>query len=343
MPSLPRMFRYLSFSVFLIVCFFAPHVTHAFEKISSMEVRARLETPRLFSVEERILYDFGQAERHGIFRSIPILQTKNGYFSSLRFAFDGVERDGHSEPHSLQITPRTWTIKVGDPDVLIQGSHTYAIRYHSDRVIRFFPDHDELYWNVTGNEWPVGIWEARFILDLPPGVAGQTTSTCFTGISGSTEQACRTTVTSSTVQIEATRPLQMNEGLTVAISFPKGVFVPPTSQETILMIVQDNWIIGVPFVVLLIMLGLWFRYGREPETPTVVPQYDPPDDLSPGVIDAIFHEEAVSSKGVTATLLDLARREHLHIRFETKDRLIGADKMMFTFLRHASTEPVSTS
>ncbi len=38
--------------------------------------------------------------------------------------------------------------------------------------IRFFEDHDELYWNVTGNEWenPIDLVTAR--IELPDGVTG---------------------------------------------------------------------------------------------------------------------------------------------------------------------------
>jgi uncharacterized membrane protein len=184
----------------------------------------------------------------------------------------------------------------------------------------------------------VAIQEARFFLDVPPELAARTTSTCFTGISGSTEQACRIATASSTIQIVATRPLQMHEGLTVAVSFPKGVFMPPAIRETVLAVIQDNWISSVPVLALIVMFGLWIRYGRDPRVPTVIPEYEPPEQMSPGVMDAVFHNERISSKGVTATLLDLARREHLHIRFDTKDRLIGPDKLLFTFIRHTSDE-----
>ena len=38
---------------------------------------------------------------------------------------------------------------------------------------RFFDDHDELYWNVTGDEWDVPIQSAEAHIELPAGVAGR--------------------------------------------------------------------------------------------------------------------------------------------------------------------------
>ena len=36
-------------------------------------------------------------------------------------------------------------------------TRTVEITYSVKNAIRWFDDHDELYWNVTGNDWPVPI------------------------------------------------------------------------------------------------------------------------------------------------------------------------------------------
>ena len=50
----------------------------------------------------------------------------------------------------------------------------------SDRQIRFFEGHDELYWNVTGNGWDFAILEAVAEVRLP-GEAAAREVTYFTG------------------------------------------------------------------------------------------------------------------------------------------------------------------
>ena len=45
-------------------------------------------------------------------------------------------------------------IYIGDKDrFLSPAEYRYEIRYRTDRQLGFFPDHDELYWNVTGVGW----------------------------------------------------------------------------------------------------------------------------------------------------------------------------------------------
>ena len=51
------------------------------------------------------------------------------------------------------------------------GEHTYELTYTVDREIGFFPDHDELYWNITGNGWIFPIEEASAVVHLPKGIA----------------------------------------------------------------------------------------------------------------------------------------------------------------------------
>src|SRR6185437_1464093 len=57
----------------------------------------------------------------------------------------------------------------------------YAVR----NGVRFFPDHDEFYWNVTGNDWPVPIDHATALVDFPSDAAGSLRAQAFTGVYGS--------------------------------------------------------------------------------------------------------------------------------------------------------------
>jgi len=65
---------------------------------------------------------------------------------------------------------------------------TVVVRYRVLNGLKFFEEHDELYWNVTGDEWEVPIERARAVVRLPAGVAG-IRSYAFTGGYGSQESA----------------------------------------------------------------------------------------------------------------------------------------------------------
>ena len=65
-------------------------------------------------------------------------------------------------------------IYIGNADRIIsRGPHTFRITYNTNRQIRYFDDHDELYWNVTGNGWQFPILRASATVTLPDGVKPQ--------------------------------------------------------------------------------------------------------------------------------------------------------------------------
>ena len=61
-------------------------------------------------------------------------------------------------------------INTGNDNFLpTPGEFTFAIHYRTSRQLGFFPDHDELYWNVTGLGWnfPIDAVQARVTLPSP--------------------------------------------------------------------------------------------------------------------------------------------------------------------------------
>jgi len=49
----------------------------------------------------------------------------------------------------------------------VTGVHSYVISYRVGGALTYFSDHDELYWNVTGNEWDVPINYVNSEITLP--------------------------------------------------------------------------------------------------------------------------------------------------------------------------------
>ena len=87
------------------------------------------------------------------------------------------ERYAHEEEFVERAGDNATRIRIGDGDVFLsRGRHTYTIRYTMTRMGRRFESHDELYWNVTGDEWdvPVGAASARIV--LPAGATAKATS-----------------------------------------------------------------------------------------------------------------------------------------------------------------------
>jgi hypothetical protein len=70
----------------------------------------------------------------------------------------------------------------------VDATRSVRLRYRVANGLRFFEDHDELYWNVTGDAWEVPIESASATVHLPTGGSGLR-ATAFRGEYGSTEQS----------------------------------------------------------------------------------------------------------------------------------------------------------
>ena len=164
----------------------------------------------------------GQQIRRGIFRDFPsTFEDAEGRVHRNSFDLVSVTRDGQKDGSRIERGSRFLRVYVGKEDVLLDpGVYTYRLTYRSDRQIRRFDDHDELYWNVTGTEWAFPILSAQAEVTLPGDATAEGT-TYFTGAYGSRDQHARATTLDGghRVLFETTRPLGPREGLTIAVKF----------------------------------------------------------------------------------------------------------------------------
>lgn len=303
------------------------------EIIHDFTVTATVDSERRYTVTEQITYDFGENERHGIYRDIPITYLRNGVGYDFHPRVVSVYMDGHTEMYEESRESGMLQIKIGDPNETTNGVHQFKITYATDRAINFFPSGSELYWNVTGNQWPVAIERASFMVTLPESAAAtELPMRCYTGPVGSTEEACSFTQKKNTVAFKTTRVLLPEDGFTVVVGIPPGVIRAPTAWEKALMVVQDNGVFALPFIALFIMLAIWWRKGRDPKMSTIIPIYEPPEKMTPAELSAMEYDGGVPRRGTTGTILDLARRGYLHIKSVEEKKLIGK-KIQFTFIK----------
>src|SRR3546814_19253525 len=82
-----------------------------------------------------------------------------------------------------------------------------------------------------------------------------------------------------------TRPLAPGEGMTVALSFPKGVVAEPTPAEKARWLLKDNSAVLIALCGLAVLLVYcflrWRQLGGEPHPGVGVVRYDPPAGYSP--------------------------------------------------------------
>ncbi|WP_430258318.1 DUF2207 domain-containing protein [Neorhizobium sp. IRS_2294] len=255
----------------------------------------------------------GNRIRRGIFRDFPLTMV-DAEGRTVRVGFDivSVTRDGRDEPYRTETIAGGIRIYSGDQDVFLRdGEHTFVLTYKTDRQIRYFADHDELYWNVTGNGWDFRIAQASARVTLPDGGQVQQTA-AFTGPLGSTARNARMQANGDSAVFSTTRPLGPQEGLTIVAGFPKGVVAVPSKDQERSWWLRDHMgtlIAGAGLVIVLAYyFAVWKRVGRDPARGIVVPRWDAPDGLSPALVNYIDNK-GFSGGGWTAfaaSAIDLA-------------------------------------
>ncbi len=227
-------------------------------------------------------------------------------------------------------------IKIGDPNVYFTGKKLYRITYDVSGGLRYFSDHDELYWNITGNNWQVPIQNTRVHITIPTHIPAETIkSVCFTGAQRRDNNNCTISQYKNIISIQSNTYLSAGEGLSVAVSYPKGyvdVLEPkPFTQfedtwygKIIIMVISIAFAIGafIWYVGLPIYIPFkWYSHGRDPRAQEAKAWYDAPKtakgrSLTPAETGGLV-DETVDYKDIFASLINLAQRGYLYIE-ETK-------------------------
>lgn len=337
-----KKFVYFLMPVLFFIIFIP--VVRAEEIINNFEVTLDMQKDGSVNVAERIDYDFGMDRRHGIYREIPYKYKARGGNYKLRISNIKVTDDnGIAQKFSVSSEGDNKKIKIGDAGIFVSGEHTYIIRYKVKRAINYFSNKDELYWNSTGNEWPVKIEQSKTTVILPKIIPDKDlASVCYTGPKGSTQPciSSRYKYTGKNMVegvIFSDDRLQAGSGVTIAVSLPKGIIIKPGLWQNILDIAMDNWIILLPFAVFIFLYFLWRARGRDPEgRGTIVAQFEAPDKLTPLQIGVIIDERA--DKGdISAEIIYLAVKGYIKIHRIAKEGIFKSSDYILEKLKNENS------
>jgi len=273
-------------------------------------------------VTETIEARFSGENWHGLYRSIPVEYTnpQGLNYTLLIDHVSATDSDGRALKWEQSSEGRYTKFKIYVPNA-DDSTHTIVFHYRVLDALRFFEDHDELYWNVTGNDWEVPIQSASAHIALPAGVTGLH-AIAYTGAVNSRAQDAVVEVKDNSVDIHTTRPLSFHEGLTAVVGFDKGFVHPPSGATKFIQFLRSNIPLLIPIIVFFVMFWLWWTRGRGPERQAIAVQYEPPDKLTPGECGTLVDNEA-AMRDITATLVDLAVKGYMTIEQRDESHLLG--------------------
>ncbi len=309
-------------AAFLLV--FVAFASSADERILEFHSDIRILQDGWIEVSETIrVRAEGNRIRRGIYRDFPTeYYDKLGNRYEVDFHPLAVLRNGAREDYHAQKDRNGQRVYFGSSNRFINsGEHTYVFRYKASRMLGFFEQHDELYWNVTGFDWAFPIDKASatisFAFDVP---VSEITHEAYTGPHGASERNYTSGVDGSgRADFRASGPLSAINGLTVVVGWPKGYVEEPTKIDRAGWLIRDNLNLLIALAGLIVLLiyyvPVWLRFGRDPEEGVLVTRYEPPKGFSPAslrFIRQMYYDDEV----MTAAVVNLAVKGYLHVDFD---------------------------
>ncbi len=221
--------RLLRWGVFVSLLFFlaAPAFARSYH-IARFEDSISVQPDGTMLVTERITFVF-EGSFQGVYRTIPIeYPGPHGTNYTLFLDDFSVSDDsGNSLKYESKTQGDFRKLKIYVPGAS-DATKMVRIDYTVKNGIRYFDDHDELYWNVTGNDWGVDIDAAAAIVEFPENAAGSLRAQAFTGVYGSTSHDAGAVVNGRDIRFETVHGLPPRGGMTINVYLPKGVLQQPS-------------------------------------------------------------------------------------------------------------------
>jgi len=266
--------------VVALVLLATPAVAQRSYSIDRFDAVIQVQRDASIQVTETITARF-VGSYNGIYRTIPVTyHTPQGFNWTLGLSLQSA-KDAEGRPLRVESSRERHYIKF---KIWVPGAsdatRTVVLRYRATNGLRFFDDHDELYWNVTGDEWDVGLGAASARIELPSGAAG-VRAIAFNGAYGSTAQEASVETRGTTVSVVMPHALGFHEGLTAVVGWNKGLVREPPAAERAAEVATSNWPLVIPIPVFLLAFFMWRRRGRDPRRRPIAVQYEPPAGMSP--------------------------------------------------------------
>jgi len=317
--------------VVLILCFIAPRVSYAdvddftVTSFTADDTLTNTDPQGELHIVEHISVDFDDQD-HGILRAIP--DSYKGH--RLQLHVNAVtSSSGAPSSYTTYSQNGNTVLRIGDPNTTVTGNQEYTIDYTVRNVITFYNDHDELYWNINGDQWDEPFDDVQVTLHLPGGLKlSNNKPVCYAGAYGSTAQQCFVErPNAQTITAQTTNGLSADQTLSLVAGFQKGYFHPSTWYETLGEYTGDI----IAFLIPLLLIGggsglLWFYRGRDPKgRGVIVPEYDAPDGLSPIEVGTLI-DFRTDNKDITATIIAMAIRGYIQIIEQSKKGVLHKKK-----------------
>ncbi len=303
------------------------------DRIANFEVDMIVRPDGIFDVQETITYDFSYPG-HGIVRVIPYVYKQFGFNNNIDIELSSIT-DGNGKPLSYKsISPGNvdapvgnlvW--QVGDANHEVEGKQTYRFNYTVNWAMLYHDDFNEVYWNVTGDQWNVPIDHASVVVHLPneKSLSPLYQATCYTGFYGDTSQNCTVNEAGDTVTAVADG-LLAQQGLSIDVALTPEAIHKPSNLAVALHLAANNWTLFlIPFLIAIFFIVLMTTRQTRSRKP-LIPIYEAPKQINRPSLAETLLNGATTSSGLTGELIELARTGYVQFIYDEKKQAVATLK-----------------
>src|SRR4030067_3638556 len=234
----------------------------AAEVINQFDSQITINSDTSLTIEETIAYQTDEVH-HGIYRYIPLkYRVDNLVVEAPVTVLAITDETGQSYQYQSNRENNQLTVKIGDPETTFTGEKTYLIKYRVEEAIKQFEDHDELYWDITGEGWQIPIETVTASVKSP--AATLTKAVCYAGPIGNDDGLCQTDLSDQVARFKYEAGINYDRNVTVAVALGRpNQLLFPTATQRLVKQLSNNWFVPMLFVPLLFMAGYWLLNGRD--------------------------------------------------------------------------------
>ncbi len=217
---------------------------------------------------------------------------------------------------------------------------SWTVKYKVHGGISFLRDYDEIYWNAIPQNRTVPIENVKVTVSLPNNEKFrsdliQLYSEDIKNLSGFNINSVPSKESKDMVNAGGYYPenngkeiifwgrnFKSNANFTIAAGFPKGI-VSQSAYWKDFLVIYYGYILSIIIFLSCVIIGFayWYKTEKSREGKrAIVPQYEPPQNLRPAMAEVIVKEK-LTSKGLAATIIDLAVRGYVKIEEEPESKL----------------------
>ena len=270
-------------------------------------------------VEEIITAVFTVTNKHGIYRTIPLVHTmdieENGKKKTVMQSIKEYDVEGNQNA-KMSYVENGFVLRMGDPDEYqIKGEPSvFALSYKLDLGKDYAETFDMLYYNIVGSGWQVPILNLDYNITMPKDYDTSKIK-MYRGLYGSQNDIDTFSVYGNVISGNE-KNFDVGEALTLDIRLPENYF---SGAKVISYKVAEVCIYIAVAVFVAILVFFIIRSHKHPIISPV--EFYPPDNMNPVQISTVLHGKAVASD-IVSLIVYFASKKYITIKNGEKGSMI---------------------